>query len=116
MTAVGARIQKKRGRGRPFKPGGRDLVVAVRLPGQTIVNIDQWAAREGFALRSKAVRLLIELGLGAVPPKLPRIVATRDGKSQTEAAPPRPAEGAHASKQVASTKTGATGKTRQRRS
>jgi Ribbon-helix-helix protein, copG family len=50
---------KKRGRGRPPRPGGRDPVVAVRLPPTIITEVDLVAEREGIG-RSEAVRRLLE--------------------------------------------------------
>jgi hypothetical protein len=52
-------IPKKRGRGRPPRPGGRDPVLAVRLPPAIIAKVDLVAEKEGIG-RSEAMRRLLE--------------------------------------------------------
>ena len=64
MAAVNKSIQKKRGPGRPKRKGGPDPVVPVRLPKSLIAELDRWADQEKIASRSKAIRALIERGLG----------------------------------------------------
>jgi hypothetical protein len=54
---------KKRGRGRPPKPGGRDPVVSARLPRDLIAAIDAWADHNAIESRQEAIRRLTELGL-----------------------------------------------------
>jgi len=54
---------KKRGRGRPPKPGGRDPVVSARLPRDLIAAIDKWADQNNISSRQEAIRRLTELGL-----------------------------------------------------
>ena len=54
--------EKKRGRGRPKKPGGQDVLVAGRIPPPLVVTLDAYAAKLGIT-RSEAVRQLIEAGL-----------------------------------------------------
>ena len=61
---------KKRGRGRPYT-GGRDPLVAIRLPASTIQAVDQWA-KDNALSRSAAIRRMVEQAL-AIPP-----VAKRD--------------------------------------
>jgi hypothetical protein len=51
---------KKRGRGRPPKPGGRDPVVSARLPRDLIAAIDAWADQNNVGSRQEAIRRLIE--------------------------------------------------------
>jgi hypothetical protein len=58
--SIAVNQKKKRGRGRPAT--GRDPVIALRLPKQTIVALDRWASAEGLT-RSAAARRLIERGL-----------------------------------------------------
>jgi hypothetical protein len=54
---------KKKGRGRP-PSGGRDPMVAVRMPQTLIDDADAWAEANA-AGRSEAIRRLVELGLKA---------------------------------------------------
>jgi hypothetical protein len=54
--------EKKRGRGRPPKPGGHDVLVAGRIPPSLAVVLDVYADKAGIT-RSEAVRRLIEAGL-----------------------------------------------------
>jgi hypothetical protein len=56
---------KKRGRGRPPKPGGRDPVVSARLPRDLIAAIDAWADQNKIGSRQEAIRHLTQLGLRA---------------------------------------------------
>jgi hypothetical protein len=51
---------KKRGPGRPPKPGGRDPVVSARLPRDLIDAIDTWADQNNVGSRQEAIRRLIE--------------------------------------------------------
>jgi len=62
---------KKKRRGRPARPGGRDPAVAVRLPPAIIEQLDRWGAAqpEPTSSRSEAIRRLVELGLQAKPKK-----------------------------------------------
>jgi hypothetical protein len=52
-------IPKKRGR----PATGKDPLVALRLPPETIETIDAWSDRNGIPSRSEAIRALIERGL-----------------------------------------------------
>jgi hypothetical protein len=54
--------EKKRGRGRPPKPGGQDVLVAGRVPTAVAAALDGYAGKAGIT-RSEAVRRLIEAGL-----------------------------------------------------
>jgi hypothetical protein len=54
---------KKQGRGRP-PSGGRDPMVAVRMPLALIADADAWGQVNDVG-RSEAVRRLVELGLKA---------------------------------------------------
>jgi Ribbon-helix-helix protein, copG family len=57
-------ISKPKGKriGRPPRPGGRDPVIAVRLPRELLAQVDEWADGIG-ANRSDAIRRLLEAGL-----------------------------------------------------
>jgi hypothetical protein len=52
---------KKRGRGRP-PSGGRDPMVAIRMPPDLIAEVDAWGV-DNDAVRSEAIRRLVEAGL-----------------------------------------------------
>ena len=65
MTEVNTSIQKKRGRGRPPRPGGVDPVVPVRLPKKVLAAVDKWAMTQKTESRSDAIRQLVERGLAA---------------------------------------------------
>jgi hypothetical protein len=65
MAKSNIRKQKKRGRGRPPKPGGLDPVVSARLPHDLVAEIDEWAAENEAGSRQDAVRALVERGLKA---------------------------------------------------
>ena len=54
---------KKRARGRP-PSGGRDPMVAIRMPPDLIAEADAWAEANGTG-RSEAIRRLVEIGLRA---------------------------------------------------
>jgi hypothetical protein len=54
---------KKQGRGRP-PSGGRDPMVAIRMPAALIANADAWG-KEHAVGRSEAIRRLVEIGLMA---------------------------------------------------
>jgi len=56
---------KKRGRGRPRKPGGSDPIVSARLPRDLIAAIDKWADQNKIGSKQEAIRRLTELGLRA---------------------------------------------------
>jgi len=56
--------KKPKRMGRPPKPGGRDVLVAGRVPPPVVVVLDAFAEKTGVS-RSEAVRQLIELGLKA---------------------------------------------------
>ena len=56
----------KRGRGRPRKPGGHDVLIAGRIPPALVVVLDAYADKTGIT-RSEAVRKLIEAGLKRRP-------------------------------------------------
>ena len=71
------RIQKKRGRGRPERPGGPDPVVPVRMRKALIADVDRWAKQQNIAKRSDAVRTLVERGL-AGGRKIPVFRASED--------------------------------------
>jgi Ribbon-helix-helix protein, copG family len=58
--------EKKRGRGRPLKPGGQDVLVAGRIPPSLAAVLDAYADKAGIT-RSEAVRRLIEAGLKRRP-------------------------------------------------
>jgi hypothetical protein len=51
------KVIPKKKRGRPAT--GRDPLVALRLPQQTIDAVDEWAKRKGVS-RSAAMRAMIE--------------------------------------------------------
>jgi hypothetical protein len=51
--------KKKRGRGRPPKPGGPDPSVLIKFPPALLEAIDAYAKRAGLN-RSEAVRHLVE--------------------------------------------------------
>jgi len=58
-------VVKPKKRGRP-STGGRDPLVAARLPPTLTAAIDAWAAKAGDGVtRSEAIRRLVELGLKA---------------------------------------------------
>jgi Ribbon-helix-helix protein, copG family len=57
-------IRKKRGR----PATGQDPVSAIRLPPKLTTSIDKWAAHNGAASRSQAIRRLVELGLASARP------------------------------------------------
>jgi hypothetical protein len=63
-----SQAKKRRGPGRPAT--GKDPLVALRLPPATIKTIDDWAAQNGVASRSQAMRVLIEKGLAGTPVRL----------------------------------------------
>jgi hypothetical protein len=44
--------------GRPPRPGGRDPVVAVRLPRELLAQVDAWAAEKSVQ-RSDAIREMV---------------------------------------------------------
>jgi hypothetical protein len=52
-------IPKKRGR----PATGKDPLVALRLPPETISAVDDWAKRNGLVSRSQAIRELLDRGL-----------------------------------------------------
>ena len=58
---------KKRGRGRPKRPGGRDPVIAIRAPKDVVAAIDAKAKREGLT-RSKAAAALLADAVARRPP------------------------------------------------
>jgi hypothetical protein len=62
MTKRNIGTQKKKRRGRPPKPGGRDPSVSARLPRQLIAGIEAWAKANGV-VRQEAIRRLIEQAL-----------------------------------------------------
>lgn len=53
--------KNRRGPGRPAT--GKDPLVALRLPPAMIKAVDDWAAKNGVASRSEAMRDLIDRGL-----------------------------------------------------
>jgi len=63
MPPVNKRIQKKRGRGRPAKPGGLDPILSARVPKEMAAEIQARADREGVP-RSEALVKIIAEGLG----------------------------------------------------
>jgi hypothetical protein len=67
MKSPKSPAQKKRGR----PATGQDPVAAIRLPPKLTTSIDKWAARNGAASRSEAIRRLVELGLASVKPQQP---------------------------------------------
>jgi Arc/MetJ-type ribon-helix-helix transcriptional regulator len=54
-------IPKKRGR----PATGKDPLIALRLPPETIEAIGNWSTRNEIASRSEAIRRLIQLGLAS---------------------------------------------------
>ena len=52
----------------PPRPGGRDPVVAVRLPPAIVAEVDLVAEKDGVG-RSEAMRRLLEDALGALKAK-----------------------------------------------
>ena len=70
--------QKKPRRGRP---AAGDPLIGVRLPPELIKAIDAWAAREGAASRSEAIRRLIGRSLTAAAQK-PRSGQRHKGASK----------------------------------
>lgn len=54
------KVDQKRQRGRPAT--GRDPVVSVRVPEQTLSELDDWAEKRGVG-RAEAIRTLLEDGL-----------------------------------------------------
>ncbi len=58
--------------GRPRKPGGRDVLIAGRLPVPIAMALDLYADRTGLT-RSQAVRRLIESGLRATLRRRPEL-------------------------------------------
>lgn len=57
------KITKKRGRGRPRKPGAANRVVPVQLSEDLIAKLDIWCEREGMKFRSAAIRRFVEEAL-----------------------------------------------------
>jgi hypothetical protein len=68
MMKAAQRVARKK-RGRPAT--GQDPVSAIRLPPKLTISIAKWAARNGAASRSEAIRRLVELGLASVKPMKP---------------------------------------------
>jgi hypothetical protein len=64
MKSLKSVIRKKRGR----PATGQDPVSAIRLPPKLTTSIDRWAAHNGAASRSQAIRRLVELGLAGARP------------------------------------------------
>jgi hypothetical protein len=65
MAKTKKRIHKKRGPGRPKRPGGPDTVIPVRLPKKLIAGIDEFrASQPDKPLRSQVIRRLLEKALG----------------------------------------------------
>jgi hypothetical protein len=56
------KVDQKKKRGRPAT--GRGLMVSSRIPGTTVVLLDEWAEKNETT-RSDAIRRLVELGLKA---------------------------------------------------
>lgn len=56
-------VKPKKKRGRPAT--GKDPLLGVRVPPDLIDRIDEWAASNGAASRSEAVRKLVEQALGS---------------------------------------------------
>jgi hypothetical protein len=54
-------IPKKKKRGRPAT--GRDPLIALRVPAETIAEIEKWGGDR--LSRSEAIRTLIEIGLAS---------------------------------------------------
>lgn len=53
---------------RPGRPAtGKDPQVVVRMPAELIAEVDAWGAANA-AMRSEAIRRLVEIGLGKSPP------------------------------------------------
>ncbi len=59
---------KKRGRGRPRKPGGKDPTYAIRISPVWIEQIDEWADKIGIT-RGEAIRRLVETGWNKLHPR-----------------------------------------------
>jgi Arc/MetJ-type ribon-helix-helix transcriptional regulator len=57
---------KESRRGRPAT--GRDPVVAVRLPDETIMEVDRFAGTFGFSSRSEAIRYMIMRSAASIEP------------------------------------------------
>jgi hypothetical protein len=60
--ASSIKAKPKKRRGRPAT--GKDPMIGLRLPVETIAALDAWAKKEGLASRSEAVRLLIDTAVG----------------------------------------------------
>jgi hypothetical protein len=54
------KLTKKRGPGRPKKPGAANRVVPVQLSAELIAKLDEWCEREGVKFRSAAIRRFVE--------------------------------------------------------
>ena len=94
---------KQKKRGRPAT--GQDPVSAIRLPPKLTSSIDKWAAHNGAASRSQAIRRLVELGLASARPlkqrsaKAAAIASDMAGRQIDKLADPAmPAEERHARK------------------
>jgi hypothetical protein len=55
--------EKRRGPGRPPKPGAANHVVPVQLSEELIAKLDAWCGREGVKFRSTAIRRFVEEAL-----------------------------------------------------
>jgi hypothetical protein len=61
MQAKQSKVMSKRKPGRPAT--GRDPLIALRVPRETIRAIDKWGGER--VSRSEAIRTLIEIGLAS---------------------------------------------------
>jgi hypothetical protein len=61
MAIKSIEVIPKKKRGRPAT--GRDPLIALRVPAETIAEIDKWGG--GRLSRSEAIRTLIEIGLSS---------------------------------------------------
>jgi hypothetical protein len=98
-----SKLPARKKRGRPAT--GQDPVSAIRLPPKLTTSIDKWAAHNGAASRSQAIRRLVELGLASSRP-----IKQRSAKAAAKASdlagrqidkladPAMPAEERHARK------------------
>jgi len=67
--------------GRPPKPGGRDVLVAGRVPASTAAKLDAIAKKQGYT-RSETVRRVIEAGVIVVDIELKPPAAKAKAKAR----------------------------------
>src|SRR4051812_31627314 len=59
MAKSNIRKQKKRGRGRPPKPGGIDPVLSARIPVALVKVVDAWGDKNNAQSRQEALKMTI---------------------------------------------------------